>query len=180
MLGVGWLAAIYALPLSDICTACNEVWLVPNPPHDNLERAIDAENVTETMERCFSVVDAACAECKQAQSGPGLWADGEGCTHSAHFETVNRITSTATPSFDAGQLFSRLSFCRGHTALSAANMSLVAWQRVIEWKIATCSRPRMSRPTSWLYQDADVLPREEWFWFYTRIAEYERQIAAQR
>lgn len=153
--------------VSAVCRACEDVFFLPDPAHDSQAQMIDCRrnssepcDVNATMQRCFLEVDRTCADCKSLEHGC-QWRLG--------------LTSS-----DANLLSSHYSFCKGHTATSGAEMSHVAWRRVIAWKVANCvdgpplgvETPGILGNRPWHQVELD---RRNWWYPYTQRAEYERQ-----
>ena len=95
--------------------------------------------------QCYSAVNRACVGCKQLSWRAECVAmDGDG----------------------------KPSFCRGHSAKSAEEMSLAAWIRIFYWKLAHCTLPYIgSRPYP---GDTEIFGNDFWF-KHSRMAQWERQ-----
>ena len=95
--------------------------------------------------QCYSAVNTACVGCKQLSWRAECVAmDGDG----------------------------KSSFCRGHSATSAEEMSLAAWIRIFYWKLAHCTLPHIeSKPYP---GDTEIFANDFWF-KHSRMAEWERQ-----
>ena len=97
------------------------------------------------IQQCYEAVSRACANCKPLLYRPGCAHDEEGTSPS---------------------------FCAGHSATSAEEMSLGAWMRVIDWKHDHCTLPLISAAP---YNGSAPLFKQDWWFPYTRQAAYERQ-----
>ena len=140
--------------ISGVCDACESVWIKSTFKAGSnmmVNPAASIEWHGDLPDQCFASVERACADCKSTSSG---------CAYNPSHVKSDSPLSLVSVSFE---------FCRGHTAISAAEMSFVAWTRVIEWKLDACKIPPVqpvhSKPAS----------RPEWWWRFTRHAEYERQ-----
>ena len=167
--------------VAEVCGVCADVWLKvrprtgPSPILPALETGDDVsaeclqlvmnggQPVSESLGvvpsscanyqkilHCYSAVNSACVGCKQLSwREECVAADGDG----------------------------KPSFCRGHAALSAEDMSLAAWVRIFYWKAAHCTLPLI--PTMPYPGDTSVFANDFWF-KHSRMAEWERQQASNR
>ena len=129
-----------------VCDACDEIWLKLNPPTGpDSVAAIDAVQAVEMAERCYVALESTCSDCQSLPTG---------CQRRIEDMEI------AIPTVDEPRnlVSSHFSFCRGfngplrdssaYLATEAAGqMSLVAWARVIEWRLSHCTIKILTAPT---------------------------------
>ena len=99
---------------------CKDVWLDPTgKPKVN-------GDVEDTAE-CFALINQTCWDCRKEPPPPATFPEAV-CTH-AYFYT------------DPQPVSGHFLFCSGHSAASAATMSMTAWRRFIGWRSLTCHPP---------------------------------------
>ena len=180
--------------VSDVCSACADVWLKINPPIAAPLMAIETGDTVidgcralgavadesdenylvrvaltdqtscanyQRAASCFAAVNVTCAGCDML---------GERFDHtSIEARAANLAIATACVMEERVEP----SFCRGHSARSVEDMSLVAWRRLIAWRIDHCPTPEtIEVPPSTAHTTLD---KSDPLFKYSRQAEYERQ-----
>ena len=164
--------------VTEVCGVCADVWMKVRPrtgPSPILPALETGDNVSagclqlimdggqpaaasleidpascanyQKIVHCYSAVNSACVGCKQLS-----W----------------RAECVASDAYGDG----KSSFCRGHSALSAEDMSLAAWIRIFYWKLAHCTLPHIE--TMPYPGDTAIFANDFWF-KHSRMAEWERQ-----
>lgn len=147
-----------------ICDSCVDIWLKLNPPtEDNTTKALDPPepvNPVAAATRCYRRVDSACADCKKTKTGCMYKVE-----HMVHLgeKEAHKLRS------------SRFTFCRGHSADKPVDMSLVAWGRVVEWKLAQCVIPLLTPPPPIRPMERTLGHDTDYWYFVSRHAEFARQ-----
>lgn len=85
-------------------------------------RTRQAEAVVGPVEDCFQAVNTSCHDCMRPTCSHAYWH------------------------VDPQPVSKQFSFCSGHAASLAAEMSTIAWMRVIDWRRISCAHTYGLRP----------------------------------
>ena len=98
---------------------------------------------------CFFLINSTCWDCRRdAESGPE-------CRHN-YFGLYPQ------------HLSGHFSFCSGHAAASAEEMSYVAWMRLIDWRSDNCDGAFERTAWAWLNRDERKRSDAHWLRYYEK------------